>query len=612
MDQTPNDDTTRTGTDTEGLLVAYFSSEFGLRSDLPIYAGGLGILAGDHLKAAADLRVPLVGVGLFYQGGYFRQELDRDGNQVERYPDLDPERLGLDLVCGEDGAPLRVDLDLAGERAAFQVWKLSVGPTVDLYLLDTDVEGNSPAARLVAGTLYGGDREHRLRQELVLGVGGVRALRACGLRPTVFHMNEGHAALLAIERLRILVSEEGLEPGEALERVRASTVFTTHTPVPAGNDVFEPDLVRRYLEPIVREAGFTIEDVFELARGFAGDPLFGMTPLALRTSAYANGVSALHGEVARDMWAALWPDRAAQEVPIGHVTNGVHPRTWLSPELQGALRWVGVRPDAHPDTQCWERARELDLEQLWLLRADYRRRLVEEVARRAGRQLDPQALTIGFARRFATYKRAGLLLSDAGRLGRLLGDPERPVQLLVAGKAHPLDEPGKEVLRQVVQFSRTPEAAGRVVFLEDYDMDLAAALVRGTDVWLNTPRRPLEASGTSGMKAGMNGGLNLSVLDGWWAEGATPEIGWSISGEGDPNELDRLDAEELFTLLETQVVPAFHERDDRGIPVRWASMMRAAIAEVGGRFNAQRMVCEYVEQYYLPAHRGAPEPAGVG
>ena len=590
------------------LLVAYFCSEFGIRPSLPIYAGGLGILAGDHLKAAADLGVPLVGVGLFYRQGYFDQELV-DGAQVEHYPVLDPTTLGLTLELDDAGAPVRAEVELAGEAVALHAWRLDIGG-VRLYLLDTNVEGNSPAARLVAGALYGGDREHRLRQEIVLGVGGVRMVTALGLRPTVFHMNEGHAALLAVERVRLLVAS-GLDAATALERVRASTIFTTHTPVPAGNDAFDPELVRAYLDPLAQQAGLDFEDLAELARGFAGDPLFGMTPLALRTSGFANGVSALHGRVAREMWAPLWPDRPLDEVPIGHVTNGVHPGTWLAPGLRDALERSGVRPNAAPSEQRWERAREIGDAELWSLHVGHRHALVESVFRRTRRHLDPHALTVVFARRFATYKRAGLLLSDPERLSRLLLAPGRPMQLVVAGKAHPADEPGKEMLRQVTAFAEIEAAGGHVVFVENYDMEVAAALVRGADVWLNTPRRPLEASGTSGMKAALNGALNVSVLDGWWAEGYTREIGWAIPGDGDPNEIDRLDAEALFQLLENEVVPAFYERDGSGLPRRWIAMMKSAIVEVGGRFTAQRMVEEYLDRYYLPAHRSSTERAEI-
>jgi starch phosphorylase len=491
----------------DGFLVAYFCLEFGLDESLPIYSGGLGVLAGDHLKSAADLGVPLVGVGLLYREGYFRQRLDERGRQTEAAQPVDPERLGLVRE------PVTVTVELAGEIVEAAVWRHDVG-SVPLYLLD---------APGLSDGLYAGDHEHRIRQELLAGVGGVRALAALGIEPTVWHMNEGHCAFLGLERLR----------DEELERVRATTVFTTHTPVPAGNEVFDAELVRRYLG----------EDVLELGR-WEGEG-FGMTPLALRLSAHANGVSALHGEVAREMWSEL-------ETPIGHVTNGVHPGTWVAPELEGA-------------------------DDLWAVHQRLKGRLMERTG------LDPELLTIGLARRFATYKRAGLLFTDLERLLAL------PLQVVVAGKAHPADEGGKDLMQQIVAHSR---ASDRIVFLEDYDMGVARTLVQGCDVWLNTPRKPQEASGTSGMKAAMNGVLNLSVLDGWWAEGYSPEVGWAIEGTD-----DAADAAELYRLLEEEVLPAYADRE------RWLAMMQASIEQLTPRFSMHRAVVEYVERYYMAAHR---------
>jgi starch phosphorylase len=577
----------------EGFLAAYFSAEFGVDESLPIYSGGLGVLAGDHLKASSELGVPLVGVGLLYRNGYFRQVLDESGWQLERYPANDFERLPLTLERGV------VRVELAGESVQVRVWRVDVGRT-PLYLLDTDVEGNSDAARAITSVLYGGDRELRIRQELVLGIGGVRALRELGLEPTVFHMNEGHSAFIALERMRTLV-EGGLPFGEALERVRASTVFTTHTPVPAGNEVFDPELVRHYLADAVAASGLSWDEFAGLALVPAYGSGFGMTPFALRTSASANAVSELHGAVSRRMWAALWPERPAEQAPIGHVTNGVHARTWLAPSLEELLRAHGVRPGAAPDEQAWERASEVPDEALWEVHRAGKRALLH------GRDaLDPDALTIGFARRFATYKRAGLLFSDPDRLARLLGDPERPLQILLAGKAHPADDGGKALIQQLVRFSRDPRSHGRVLFLEDYEMTLARTLVQGVDVWLNTPRRPQEASGTSGMKAALNGVLNVSILDGWWAEGYAPETGWAIGGTYvDPHEAeqDAHDASDLYRLLEEEVVPTYYRRDEAGVPRDWVRMMKASIARLGPAFNAQRMVVEYVEAMYLPAHR---------
>jgi len=547
------------GGDGSGLLVAYFSMEFGVEETLPIYSGGLGVLAGDHLKAAAELGVPLVGVGLLYRGGYFRQGLDASGRQTESYEPVDGEALGLVRE------PVAVEVELAGETIMAAVWRKDVG-SVPLYLLEVD---------WVTDALYGGDREHRIRQEVLLGVGGVRALAALGVEANVFHMNEGHSAFLAIERARALV-EQGQETADALEQVRRSTVFTTHTPVPAGNEVFRDELVTRYVGPLAMAAGIDEKALLELGR-FGEDGGFGLTPLALRLSEHANGVSALHGEVAREMWAGLWNGKDA---PIGHVTNGVHLGTWLAPPLAELLRQAGVRPEAAPDEAGWDAVDDVDGAALWEVRAACRSRLAE----RAG--LDPALMTIGFARRFATYKRAGLVFIDLERLLAL------PVQIVVAGKAHPQDTAGKEVLRGIVELARDPRTRGRVVFLENYDIGLARTLIPGCDVWLNNPRRPLEASGTSGMKAAVNGVLNVSVLDGWWAEAFEPDVGWAIDGVS-----DEADAEQLYRLLEEEVVPTFV--DDRG---RWLEMMKASIERLAPRFSMHRAVGEYAERYYLPAH----------
>lgn len=518
--------------DERRFLAAYFCLEFGLDESLPIYSGGLGVLAGDHLKAASDLGIPLVGVGLLYRHGYFRQRLDDSGRQVEDAQPVDPATLGL---VRED---VSVEVELGGETIEAAVWRADVG-RVPLYLLDA--EG-------LTDSLYGGDREHRIRQELLVGVGGVRALAALGLEPTVFHMNEGHSAFLALERIRALVAD-GVPRDEAVERVRASTVFTTHTPVPAGNEVFDEDLVRRYLG----------DEVLELGRWEDGG--FGMTPFALRLGAHANAVSELHGEVAREMWAGI-------DTPIGHVTNGVHPGTWVAPELAERVQDGGE--------WRWERIADVEPEELWRIHTGRKFRVTDLAG------LDPDLLTIGFARRFATYKRAGLVFSDVERLLAL------PVQVIVAGKAHPADEAGKDLMQSIASLGRD-----RIVFLEDYDMGLARLLVQGCDVWLNTPRRPLEASGTSGMKAAMNGVLNLSVLDGWWAEGYESDVGWAIAGED-----DAADAEELYRLLEHEVVPTFYE--DRA---RWIEMMKASIARLSPRFSMHRALVDYAERYYVPVHR---------
>ena len=497
-----------------------------------------------------------------------------------------------------------VDDDGATTSVSVRVWRADVG-RVPLYLLDTDVDGNPAWARSITDALYGGDREHRIRQELVLGIGGVRVLRALGLEPLVFHMNEGHSAFLQLERLRRLVEDEQVARDAALQRLRASTVFTTHTPVPAGNEIFDAQMVERYVGTLVERCGFTWDEFVALGRVDAADSGFGLTPFALRTSVYANGVSTLHGEVSREMWHAIWPDRPTEEVPIGSVTNGVHARTWVSDGLDTLL---GREEDTEaPD---FAQAYELGAEKLWEAHRAAKRELLAVMRRRrraGGDSFDQNALTIGFARRFATYKRADLLFGSPERLTRLLADAERPLQIVLAGKAHPADEGGKRLIRHVVEFARDPRSYGRVAFIEDYEMTLARYLVQGVDVWLNTPRRPLEASGTSGMKAALNGVINCSILDGWWVEGCSPETGFAIGSDGIAStdaEQDAADAEALFTVLETLVLPAYYERDERDLPVRWLELMRNSIARLGGRFTTNRMLIEYVESMYLPTHRG--------
>jgi starch phosphorylase len=572
------------------LLVAYFSCEFGLDESLPIYSGGLGVLSGDHLKSASDLGLPLVAVGLFYRNGYFRQQLDARGWQTERYPENDPRRLPLH----EESASTVVSL--AGDDGEMHdvrvgVWRVQVG-RIALYLLDTDVEGNPEWARSITDALYGGDRQHRIRQELVLGIAGVRMLRALGLEPSVFHMNEGHSAFLQLERLRELVEDEHVSRDAALQRLRASTVFTTHTPVPAGNEIFDAWLVQRNVAALVERCGFAWDEFVALGRTTPAESGFGLTPFALRTSTYANGVSELHGEVSREMWQALWPERSVDDVPIGSVTNGVHARTWIGDGLDELL---GSEEDT--GTPDFARAYGIGDDDLRRVHAACKRRLL----RRLPDTFDPEALTIGFARRFATYKRADLMLSQPDRLARLLADAERPLQVVLAGKAHPADEGGKALIQRIVEFARDPRANGRFVFLEDYEMTLARELVQGVDVWLNNPRRPLEASGTSGMKAALNGVVNCSILDGWWVEGYSGETGFAIGGDAVPateTDQDATDAEALFAVLEQQVIPAYY--DDRA---RWLQLMRGSIAQCGARFNTNRMVVQYTESLYLPAHR---------
>ena len=587
-----------------GFSVAYFSCEFGLDESLPIYSGGLGVLSGDHLKSASELGVPLAAVGLLYRRGYFHQQIDAEGRQVERYPVNDFDRLP---VVREE---VTVAVELArGSKAPVpvyaQVWRAQVGRT-RLYLLDTDVEENAGWARRITDALYGGDREHRIHQEIVLGVGGIRALRGLGVEASVYHLNEGHSAFLQLERLRELVEDQGIDRDAALQRLRASTVFTTHTPVPAGNEVFDAALVQRNVSDLAARCGLAWKDFVALGRVRPDETGFGMTPFALRTSAYANAVSSLHGEVSREMWHALWGELPVSEVPIRSITNGVHARTWISDDLAGALG-----ADEETGTPDFARAYDLDDATLWRVHRAAKDALLRSMRSRGqGAGFDPEALTIGFARRFATYKRADLLFSDASRLAALLGDAERPLQLVLAGKAHPADEGGKALVRRVAEFARDPRANGHVVFLEDYEMTLARYLVQGVDVWLNTPRRPLEASGTSGMKAALNGGVNCSILDGWWIEGYSAETGFAIGGDAvapTEKEQDAADRDALFAVLEQQVLPAFYERDANGVPPRWLGLMRSSIAQLGARFNTNRMVVEYVEGLYLPAQRDLSE-----
>jgi starch phosphorylase len=572
--------------------VAYFSTEFGLDESLPIYSGGLGILAGDHLKSASDLGVPLVAVGLFYREGYFRQQLDEDEWQGERYPANDPSLLPM---SPEDA---RVTVELADDGGVLtpvhaRVWRVQVG-RIPLYLLDTELDENPDWARRITDRLYGGDRRHRLRQEVVLGIGGVRALRALGLDPAVFHMNEGHSAFLQLERLRELVEDGGVGRDAAAARLRASTVFTTHTPVPAGNEIFDAWLVEQNVGALVQRCGYSWEEFAALGRTGAGESAFGLTPFALRTSSYANGVSALHGEVSREMWHGLWPDRSIDDVPISSVTNGVHARSWIADELD---RLLGTEEDtATPD---FARAYELHADELWRAHTVAKSRLLAGLAARNGTRFDPNVLTIGFARRFATYKRADLLFSDADRLARLLEHAERPIQIVLAGKAHPADEGGKALIQKLARFVHDRRSAGRVAFIEDYEISIARLLVQGVDVWLNNPRRPLEASGTSGMKAALNGVVNCSILDGWWCEGYSPDTGFAIGGNwiaSDDAAQDAADASALYDVLEREVIPAYYDRS------RWLDLMRNSIAQLGARFNTNRMLIEYVERMYIPAY----------
>ena len=609
-------------------LVAYFSMEFGLTECLPIYSGGLGILAGDHLKSASELGVPLVGVGLLYQKGYFRQYLTHEGWQQERYPVNDFSVLPIRPHHGDGGQPTRIAIDLAGRQVILRPWCLQVG-RVTLVLLDANIPENPPDLQDVTDELYGGDGDLRIKQEIVLGVGGIRALLALNLRPRIFHMNEGHCAFLGLERIRYLMGEQHVSFQEALEIVAASGVFTTHTPVPAGIDVFSAEKMELYFGAFREIFGITREEFLDLGRVHPGKPDegFNMAVLAIRTASVVNGVSRLHARVSRQLWRDVWPGVPDDEIPIAHVTNGVHPQSWISDDMRTLYdRYLGPRWAEEPgDTRVWNRGEQIPGEELWRTHERRRERLVAFARRRLREQLrsrgagpteiaevddvlDPEALTVGFGRRFATYKRGTLLLSDAVRLERIVNAPGRPVQILFAGKAHPKDEPGKELIRQVVQLARRPEFRRRIVLLEDYDQVVARYMVEGVDVWLNTPRRPLEASGTSGMKAAFNGALNLSILDGWWDEAYSPNTGWAIGrGEeyADHGYQDRVEAGALCDLLENEVVPLFYRRGADGLPRGWIALMRSAMTALCPVFNTNRMVHQYVEGYLRAEARRA-------
>jgi starch phosphorylase len=607
-----------------GLTLAYFSMEYGLTECLPIYSGGLGVLSGDHLKSASDLDLPLVAVGLLYQKGYFTQYLNPDGWQLEEYRANDFTTLPLELVRGADGKALSIHVDLAGRRVSIRVWRANVG-RIPLFLLDTNISENHPADQDITDELYGGGPEDRLRQEIVLGIGGMRALRAMGISPNVCHMNEGHSAFLSLERVRDLMRDAGLDYQSARQVTGAGTVFTTHTPVPAGFDLFNKELMTKYFSSYVKDLGLDMDQL--LAKGRAAPENdaedFNVAILSLRHSPRRNAVSRLHRSVTARMMRAGWPDLSEREMPIEYVTNGVHTRGWVGSDMATLYdRYLGPRWREDPaDASVWERVRAIPDEELWRTHVRQRERLVafargqlqSQLRRRnaslgeleqAREALRADALTIGFARRFATYKRATLVLREADRLKALLLDDRHPVQLIFAGKAHPRDDAGKEFIREIVRFAKTEGVHHRLVFLEDYDLAKARALAQGVDVWLNTPRRPLEASGTSGMKVVANGGINVSVLDGWWDEGYRRGLGWAIGGGeeiADTDYQDRIDAQSLYSLLEQEIVPLFYERGVDDLPRGWLSMMKASIRELTPAFSTIRMVREYTERFYLPA-----------
>ena len=606
------------------LKIAYFSMEFGIHESVPVYSGGLGVLAGDHLKSASDLGLPLVGVSMMYREGYFRQYLNADGWQQERYPENDFFSLPLIAEVGADGNPILVSVSLPGREVALKIWRIQVG-RVPLYLLDANIPENRPEDRGITSQLYGGDQNMRMMQEIVLGIGGMRALRALGKEPTVCHMNEGHAAFSSLERVRQLIEDKKLDFATASEAVKAGTVFTTHTPVPAGNDVFPPAMMDQYFTEYYRQLGLDRRAFFTLGRqnpDDEGEP-FGMTVLAIKMANSSNGVSKLHGTVSRKMWNAIWPTIASVEVPITSITNGVHTQSWLAPEMGQLLeRYLHIEWEAKPtDYAVWSKIDPVPDGELWRTHEKCRTRLIAfarsrlkmQLTRRgaphseiaaADEVLDPEALTIGFARRFATYKRGDLVFRDAARLAAIVNNTQRPVQFIFAGKAHPKDQGGKELIARVVQNARIPEFRKRVVFIEDYDMNVARHMVHGVDVWLNNPRRPLEASGTSGMKIAPNGGLNLSILDGWWVEGCTNDNGWAIGGGEEYSDLkyqDEVESRLLYELLERDIAPTFYNRGADGLPREWIRRMKRAISTLVPEFNTNRMVQEYLERCYLPA-----------
>lgn len=607
--------------------VAYFSAEFGIHESVPIYSGGLGVLSGDHIKSASGLGVPLVAVGLFYDQGYFRQRLNDDGFQVEEYVDTKVENLPLRPALSPNGSHLTIKIETREGLLQARVWLMLVG-RVRLYLLDCDVEGNRPEDRSLTSRLYGGDERTRIRQELVIGVGGVRALAALGIAPGVYHLNEGHSAFAPLEAIRERMEEDGLGFDDALREIARRTVFTTHTPVPAGHDRFEGNMVEEHLGPLRDALGISYDQLMGLGRVEPQNhsESFCMTVLGLKLSRRANAVSNLHGNISRRMWAHLWPWRTEEEIPIGHITNGVHLPSWLAWQMQqlydrlfpaGWMNRMG-------EPEVWQHIHNVDPGELWethnalknLLFGFVRRRLSrqsrrrgesDEVVEHARSLLDPNLLTIGFARRFATYKRADLILSDLDRVRALLNDPERPIQLIFAGKAHPKDEPGKELIQRISNARHDASFGDRIVFVEDYDINVCRHLIQGVDVWMNNPRRPLEASGTSGQKAVLNGGLNLSVLDGWWDEAYDGSNGFAIGG-GTSHVSDEItderDGQSLYRVLEEEVVPLYYERDIDGLPRQWIKMMMNSIGSLAWRFSAHRMVMDYTRTSYVPAAGG--------
>lgn len=603
----------------EKTTIAYFCAEFGLHESLPIYSGGLGVLAGDHLKSASDLGVPLIGVGLLYSRGYFRQSLSPDGWQQERYPEYDFYRMPLKLIRGENEQPLRITVEFPDRSVICQVWQAQVG-RISLYLLDSNILENEAKDQSITDTLYGGDEEMRIRQEIILGVGGYRALTKLGIKPTVCHLNEGHAAFSSLERIRTFIEDNQCSFRVARQCVVAGNVFTTHTPVPAGFDIFQRELLESYVTRSVESVKIPFETFLSQGRIHPtnSEEKFNMAVFAMENSDYVNGVSQLHAQVSREMFADRWPNYPVSEVPIDGITNGIHTATWISQRMSDLLS-KHFGPEWRSDLSShdlWTAAANIPDSELWEMRENargdfvrYCRRHVSKRDQQAGRTsgreiLDPRALTIGFARRFATYKRATLLFTDKERLRKILLHTERPVQFVFAGKSHPRDDGGKKLIQDIQNFIKSEGLQHRMVFLEDYDMSVARELVKGVDVWLNNPRRPMEASGTSGMKVVPNGGLNCSILDGWWAEGYKAGLGWAIGDDTqNPDEgyQDWLDSQSLYSLIENEIAPAFYQRNDSGIPTRWVQLMRDSMKVLAPRFSTLRMVREYTSRCYVPA-----------
>jgi starch phosphorylase len=603
--------------------IAYFSCEYGIDTGLPIYSGGLGVLSGDHLKASSDLGIPLVAIGLLYRYGYFRQFLSSDGWQQERYEENDWYHMPVVLEKDKNGNPIKFSVNFGNTPVHVQIWKVMVG-IIPLYLLDTNIPENPSKYREITSVLYSGDKDTRVKQEILLGIGGVKALDALGIKPSVFHINEGHSMFLLLERIKSLIEKDNLQLDEAMQVVWSSTIFTTHTPVPAGNEQFDPKLLELYLRDYTSSIGLGWDQFLSLGRIFNTDnEPFNMTAAALKLSAFANGVSRLHGTVTRKMWHNIWPNVPLEEIPIGSITNGVHIRSWLSHDMVDLFdTYFGPKFTKQPrEFSDWRSIYKIPDAELWRVHQKRRERLVFFARKRLRKQLehrgasgldiktadevlDPQVLTICFARRFSAYKRAFLMFKDIDRLRQLISDPERPAQIILAGKAHPLDNPGKEIIKNILQIASRDEFRRKIVFLEDYDINVARYLVQGADVWLNNPRRPQEASGTSGMKAAINGAVNVSVLDGWWCEGYSPETGFKI-GNGEeydnPEYQDNLESQFLYDVFEREVIPLFYKRNAANFPYEWVKVAKNSIAMAGERFSAFRMAKDYANNFYAPA-----------